>query len=420
MESSAELPALDKNSTIVVIGAGLAGVRAGFGARQAGFEGRILLLSDEAHPPYDRPPLSKAVLMEDGHEAKIGLAPATELESARIELRLSCRCEAIDRDAREVRLSGSERIAYDRLVLATGSSIRTLPNLPYGAVGVHYLRTLDDALALKRAMAAAKSIAIIGAGVIGLEAAAVMASGGRSVLVVDPASRAMCRAACPPLADYLEARHRAQGVDFQFETQLSDAVSLEDGRRLLRLVNGVEFTADLILVGVGVTPNAELARAASLDVDACGIRVDGRGRTSDPAIYAAGEVAFHFNAAMDRHDKQETWAHAAAHGEHVGHALMGIVDTDYADTPSYWTDQYDIAVQVAGAGIGEQDVVRGTPASGSFVIFHLIGGAVAGVTAVNNVRELRAARKLIGARVDPLALVDTDVDLKTIAAPVGA
>lgn len=417
---SRDMPALGKDSTIVIIGAGLAGIRAGFGVREAGFEGRILLLSDEAHPPYDRPPLSKAVLMEDGHQAKIGLAPAADLERACIDLRLSSRCETIDRQAREVVLAGGEHIPYDRLVLATGSSIRTLPDLPYGAPSVHYLRTLDDALALKQAMTQAKSVAIIGAGVIGLEAAAVMASGGRAVLVIDPASRAMSRAASAPLTNYLEARHRAEGVDFQFGTQLSGVTALDNGRRLLRLANGVEFTADLTLVGVGVTPNAELAIAAGLEVDPRGILVDGQGRTSDPTIYAAGEVAYHFNAGMGRHDKQETWAHAAAHGEHVGHALMGVIDTDYADTPSYWTDQYDIGVQVAGAGIGEQDIVRGDPASGSFVIFHLIGGTVAGVTAVNSVRDLRAARKLIGASVDPLALGDTGIDLKTIIAPVGA
>lgn len=415
-----ETPALGKDSTIVIIGAGLAGIRVAFGAREAGFEGRILLCSDEAHAPYDRPPLSKAILMQDGHEKKIGLAPEAELESARIELRLSCRCETIDREAREIVLSGGERVSYDRLVLATGSSIRILPDLPYGATGVHYLRTLDDALALKRDMAVAKSIAIVGAGVIGLEAAAVMASSGRSVMVIDPASRPMARAASPALSDYLEARHRAEGVDFQFGTHLSEVDLLENDRRLLRLANGVAFTADLILVGVGVTPNAALAIGAALAVDPCGVLVDGQGRTSDPAIYAAGEVAYHFNGGMGRHDKQETWAHAAAHGEHVGHALMGVIDTDYSDMPSYWTDQYDIAVQVAGTGIGEQDVVRGDPASGSFVILHLIAGTIAGVTAVNAVRELRNARKLIGRTVDPLMLGDETVSLSEIVAQTAA
>jgi len=182
------------------------------------------------------------------------------------------------------------------------------------------------------------------------------------------------------------------------------------------LSDGAILEAQAVLVGVGVVPNLELARDSGLETTPDGIVVDAFGATSDPRIFAAGEVAFHVNARSGARERQETWAHAAAHGLHVGRSLMG-PDDDYREMASYWTDQYDFTLNVIGEPIGEQDVVRGDPASGQFLVFHLVGGKVVGVSGVNAARELRTAKRLIGSGrvIDLGVLADTAVDLKTLA-----
>lgn len=394
---------------IVIVGSGLAGLRAAEGARAAGFAGRVILIGEEVHLPYDRPPLSKAVLLHDGHENEIGLAPAALIDENRIELKLGAAVTAIDRQARAVTLASGERIGYDRLVLATGSRVRTLQLFPLGAPSVHYVRGLDDALALRAAFATGKRLAVIGAGVIGLEVAASAASKGQAVTVLEAQSRVMARNCGHVLSDYFEQRHRAEGVVFRFGVTVSDAVRSEDEWRL-QLSDGTTLSADNVVIGIGVAPNVELAQASGLDVRSEGVVVDAHGRTSDPSIYAAGEVAMHYNDRYGRHDRQETWAHAAAHGDHVGRSVIAAAAA-YDELSSYWTDQYDINLQVVGAPIGERDVVRGDLEAGRFIVFHLVGNEVIGVSAVNAVRELRAAKKLIGASPDAAKLADVSEPL---------
>lgn len=389
---------------IVIVGAGLAGLRAAEGARAAGFAGRVILIGDEVHLPYDRPPLSKAVLLNEGHEHEIGLAPPDLIQENRIELKLGASVTAIDRQGRAVMLAGGECVSYDRLVLATGSRVRTLALFPVGAPGIHYVRGLDDALALRAAFATGKRLAVIGAGVIGLEVAASAASKGQTVTVIEAQSRVMARNCGRVLSAYFEQRHRAEGVAFRFGVTVADAARDADGWRF-QLSDGATLRADNVVIGIGVTPNVELAQASGLDVRREGVVVDAYGRTSDPSIYAAGEVAMHYNDRYGRHDRQETWAHAAAHGDHVGRSLIDAAGA-YAELSSYWTDQYDINLQVVGDPIGEHDVVRGDSESGRFVVFHLTDGEVVGVSAVNAVRELRAAKKLIGASRDAAKLAD--------------
>lgn len=415
-----DLTPLNENSRVVIVGAGLAGVRAAFSLREAGFTGSILLLSDEEHLPYDRPPLSKAVLMKAGEESRIYLTRPEELAAAKVELRLGARCAALHPVRRMVELQGGEAIGYDRLVLATGSSVRALADLPPGTDYVHYLRTLDDALRLRGAMENARKVAIIGAGVIGLEAAAVLADGTRSVLVIDPADRVMARAASPLLSNFLEDRHRAAGVDLRLGTHIATIDRTADGPTFT-LSDGHRFQADLVLVGIGVVPNIALAEQAGLSTAPTGIMVDSAGRTSDPFIYAAGEIAWHFNDRLGRHDRQETWAHAAAHGDHVGRMLIDGHDPAYTEQSSYWTDQYDIAVQVFGTPIGERDVVRGNRAEGSFLIFHLKDDEVIGITSVNAARALRQGKKLLGQHITDLAaLADPGSDWAIVAKKAAA
>jgi len=410
---TAALPPLSRpDQCVVIVGAGLAGVRTAEGLRGAEFRGRVVLVGDEPHAPYDRPPLSKAVLRKVGQEHEIKLLPAEELQGLDIELRLGRAAVAINRDSRILTLSDGEQIGYDRLVLATGSSARSLPQLPPGAARVHYLRGLDDALALRGALDGARRVAIIGAGVIGLEVAAAAVNPHRAVTVIEAADRVMGRAASPPVARFIAEQHAQAGVDVRLSTTVVRVD--DDGESLvLTLSDGQMLACDLVVVGVGVKPNDALARASGLEVQPGGVVVDGHGMSSDPAVYAAGEVAVHFNTLHGRHDRQETWAHAAAHGEHVGRALV-LPGAAYEELASYWTDQYDFTLNVLGAPIGEVDVMRGQPADGKFVVFHLIGGMVAGVSALNAMRDLRAARGLIGTAVDPVLLGDPASDLRAL------
>jgi NADPH-dependent 2,4-dienoyl-CoA reductase/sulfur reductase-like enzyme len=356
------------------------------------------------------------VLETEGHEHTIGLAPDGALDELALDLRLGRAVVAIDRGVRQVTLEGGERIAYDRLVLATGSRVRTLPMFPPGAPGVFYLRSLGDALNLRRALAPGAQVAVVGGGVIGMEVAASARARGCTVTVIEVAARIMARAASPTVSDYVAARHRAEGVDLRVGERVAAAARTDAGGHALTLASGERLAADVVVVGVGVVPNLELAQAAGLATDAGGVIVDAHGATSDAAVYAAGEVAIHYNAALGRHDRQETWNHASMHGEHVGRALVA-APAPYAELGSYWSDQYDINLQAVGAPLGEQDVVRGDPASGRFLVFHIAGGRIVGVSAVNAARELRKARRLIGAAApaDLAALSDPQADLALLA-----
>jgi NADPH-dependent 2,4-dienoyl-CoA reductase/sulfur reductase-like enzyme len=402
-----------EDQVVVIIGGGVAGLRVAEGLRGAGFPGRITLVGDEPHEPYDRPPLSKAVLEIDGHERQIALLPQDMLAALSLDLRLGEPAARIDRAPREVVLRDGAVLSYDRLVLATGSRVRTLALFSSDAPNVHYLRGLDDAVALRGALPAGWRVAIVGGGVIGMEVAATARGRGCAVTVIEAADRPMARAASPTISRYFAERHRREGVNLRLGATVSTAEQTANGWDL-RLSSGEALAAETVVVGVGVAPNGELALEAGLEGRDGAVLVDGFGATSDPAIYAAGEVALHFNARDGRHDRQETWNHAAAHGEHVGRSMVAAGEP-YSETPSYWSDQYDINLQIVGAPFGEEDVVRGDMASGRFLVFHLAGGCIAGVSAINAVRELRAARRLIGHTASPEALADAQTDLAALA-----
>ncbi|WP_298199906.1 FAD-dependent oxidoreductase [Novosphingobium sp.] len=398
---------------VVIVGAGIAGVRCALALREAGFAGAVKLLNAEEHFPYDRPPLSKGVLTGEQSIARIALAKPEELKEAGIELISNARCTRVDLAKHQVELANGDIICWDRLVLATGSAVRTLPDLPQGAPGVHYLRTLDDAKRLRARIEMVKAVAVVGAGVIGLEVAASLTALGVAVTVIDPAPRVMSRSASAPLGDLLLARHKAAGVSFHLGTT-ANSIKREENGFVFTLSDGSELSADDVVVGVGVTPCCDLATGCGIAADKGGILTDEHGRTSDPMVYAAGEVAYHVNVGLGRYDRQETWAHAASHGEHVGYAIMGR-DVGYAELSSYWTDQYDLAIQVIGVPSGEVDIVNGDLFADGGLVFHMIDGAVGGVTSVNAVRKLRTARKLIGRTIDPAVLADARTDFKQLA-----
>lgn len=394
---------------LVIVGAGLAGDRCAFAARAAGFAGEIVLVGAETVRPYDRPPLSKKVLKSPGEEDAIFYRGEADYAEARIDLMLGRPVAAIDRIEACVVFGDGDRLPYDTLVLATGSRLRVLPDLPHGAPGIFYLRDREDAVRLRKAFAEGGRVAVVGGGVIGLEAAACAVSHGLSVTVIEPETRIMARACGETMAALLTERHRAAGVEIRCGAGLRAAV--REGRyHRIALSDGGTVEAEIVIVGVGVIPETRLAAEAGLDVVPGGIVVDGQGRTSDPAIRAAGEVAYHYNARTGGHERQENWHHAAAHGEHVGRTIA-VAEADYAELSGFWTDQYDLSVQAVGRPVAAHDVLRGHPADGRFIVFHLDGGVLVGATGVNAASELRQAKGLIRAAVpvDPAKLADPAV-----------
>jgi 3-phenylpropionate/trans-cinnamate dioxygenase ferredoxin reductase component len=399
------------DASIVIVGAGLAGVQAAVAARQAGYEGRLVLVGREPELPYDRPPLSKQVLLEEGAEATIQLRDDRFYDQLRIELVLGKSVLEIDRRHRRIALDDGGFLPFTKLVLATGSRLRALREFPQDARGVFYLRSLADALRLRAALRARPRVAIVGGGVIGLEVAAAAVKHGAYVEVIEAAPRVMARGTCPIVGEYLAAKHRDHGITFHCRAAVA---AVKHGRAgwCITLDNGAVIETDIVVVGVGVSPELTLASNAGVTVARDGIVTDAFGKTDDPHILAAGEVAFHFNHYSGKHEKQENWTHAAAHGEHVGRSLV-IPSSGYDELGGYWTDQYDAHLQTAGSPTGDLDIVRGDTASGRFIVYHLIAGVVAGASAINAARELRLAKRLIRdkARIAPERLADSQQDL---------
>ncbi|PRX27308.1 3-phenylpropionate/trans-cinnamate dioxygenase ferredoxin reductase subunit [Paraburkholderia sp. BL18I3N2] len=405
---------------IVIIGAGIAAVYAAESARKAGFDGRIIVCGDEREFPYDRPPLSKKVLQEPREVERISLRDNAFYVAHNIELRLGNAADCIDRRARQVVFADGTTLEYGSLLLATGSSLRTLPLLCPEMPRVFYLRRIADAVALRDALPNVRKLVVVGAGVIGLEVASVANGMGIDVTVLEAGPRPMARAACPTVCEFVVGRHMQHGVNIRTGVTIIDVTEISSGYRL-RLSGGGTLDADAVVVGIGVAPNISLAHSAGLEVCASGVCVDGQGRTSDEHIYATGEVAFHYNARIGHAERQENWHHAVAHGEHVGRAMV-CSGPDYQEISGYWSDQYDFSVQSFGIPIGEHDVVRGDVGSGSFVVFHLQAGAVKGVSSVNASRDMRTGKAFVrtAAKVPAAVLIDSEADLTKWRAAEGA
>ncbi len=398
-------------TALAIVGTGIAAVQAAAALRKGGYAEEVVLIGAEAHLPYNRPPLSKEVLQNRVAPARILLRPESFYRSNRIELRTGAAVTHIDRQAQRLTLADGAQLGYAKLLLATGSTPTALPALPIGSPDVYYLRSLDDALALRERLTSGVRIAIVGGGVIGLEVAAAATKAGCQVTVIEAAPRVMGRTSCPALSDFIERRHRAAGVELLCRVALQGIARRSPGWQLT-LSSGVAVAADAVVIGIGIKPSTALARAAGLPVSDHGILTDEWGRTDDPSICAAGEVAHHVNVFRGRRERQENWLHAAAHGDLVGRALCGSV-SGYDDPSGYWSDQYELSIQSAGLPRAEQDVVRGDLAAGKFIIFHLEKGVVVGATAVNAMADFRLAKGLIRAqrRIAPERLADAGSDL---------
>jgi NADPH-dependent 2,4-dienoyl-CoA reductase/sulfur reductase-like enzyme len=399
--------------THIVVGAGQAGAWAAVSMRQAGFDGRILLLGEEAWRPYERPPLSKAVLTQDPEPPVLYFHPEQRYAELGVELLLGTAVVGVEPEAHRVVLADGRALAYDKLLLTVGGAARRLPI--HGGDLALYLRTLEDARTIRARLAGAPRVLCIGAGVIGLEIASSARALGCEVTVLEAMPRAMGRAVSPEGAAFIEALHRDAGVTLHFGV-IVDRLAQADGGVAVTCRDGRRFEADVVVAGVGMQRNLALAEAAGLALEGA-IVVDAFGRTSAPDVYAAGDVTAFPHPLFGKRLRLESWRHAQNHGIAVGKAMCG--DTSpYDDVPWFWTDQHGVNLQVAGLPAdAARTVVRQGGAAGSFVAVHLAeDGSVVGVTAANNPREIRAGQALIKSHkvVDAAKLPDASVSLQRL------
>jgi 3-phenylpropionate/trans-cinnamate dioxygenase ferredoxin reductase subunit len=401
---------MTSSRTLAVVGASLAGAKAAEAARDAGFEGRIVLVGDEPGAPYERPPLSKAVLRGEKEPDSARVHPDGFYAAHDIEL-VTDHASVLDLALGRVELAGGDGIDFDTAVLATGAALRRLELPGADLDGVHYLRTIDDAIRLRDAIRGASRVAVIGAGWIGSEVAASARQMGANVVLVDPAPVPLQRVLGDEIGAVFRDLHADNGVDLRLSagvaqlrgTRTVEAVVLDDGR--------VEF-ADLVVVGVGVIPRTELAEAAALRVDD-GIVVDEHLETSVPGVYAAGDVANAWHPSYGRHLRVEHWANALNQGSTAGRNAAGNRDS-YARLPYFFSDQYDLGMEYVGYGdAGDHVTVRGDLAAREFIAFWHRDRVVTAAMNVNTWDVVDDLRAIIEARtpIDPIRLTDPDIPL---------
>lgn len=381
---------------VVIVGAGQAGAQVAVSLRQLGFGGKITLLGEEGQPPYQRPPLSKAYLSGDMPLERTWLRSEGYYAKHGIELRLGVRAERVVREERAVVCADGVRLGYDALAICTGTRARRLGVPGIDLAGVLYLRTLADSDAIKAAMRPGAPAVIIGGGYIGLEVAASLRKLGCAVTVIEALERVMNRVVAPPVSAFFAAEHAGRGVEVVTDAAVA---SLEGDDRIERVVcvDGRAFAADLAVIGIGAVPNDELAQAAGLEVEN-GIVVDAFGRTSDAAICAAGDVTNHPNALFGRRRlRLESVHNAMEQAKAVARTIAG-QPQPYTDVPWFWSDQYDLKLQIAGVGDPDDELIlRGDPGSRAFSCLHLRGGRLVAIDCINRGADFLAAKKLIAA-----------------------
>jgi 3-phenylpropionate/trans-cinnamate dioxygenase ferredoxin reductase subunit len=402
--------------TIVIAGGGHAAGQAAVSLRHDGFTGRIVIVGEEPYLPYQRPPLSKKFLAGELELDRLMIRHDRFYAEHDIEIRLSTRVETIDRTPKQVALSDGERLAYDRLVLATGSQVRKLDIPGSHLDGIHYLRSIDDVLKMQAGFQTGAKMVIIGAGYIGLEVAAVAVTRGLAVTVVEVADRVMSRVVAPEVSAFFEQVHREAGVDIRCSRDPKSSLIGDQHVTALRSADGTELPADMVVAGIGILPCTEIAEAAGLAVDN-GIIVDEYCRTSDPCILAIGDCTNHPNNILGRRLRLESVHNAQEQAKTAAATLCGKLHP-YNQVPWFWSDQYDLKLQIVGLS-GEHDsvVLRGDPQSRSFAAFYMKGDLLIAVDAINSAREFMLSKKLIasGARLEPEILADCDISFKDLA-----
>ena len=388
---------------VVIVGAGQAGAAVAAKLRALGHQDRITMIGDEPQPPYQRPPLSKAYLLGEMDEERLWLRSPEFWADQKIDMKLGATVSAIDTAAQTVTL-GAETIAYDELVLTTGSTPRRLPAAIGGHLpGVYTVRTLADVDAMRGEFQQGRNLVIVGGGYIGLEAAAVAAKLGLDVTVLEMAPRILQRVASPETSDYFRKLHADHGVKIMESTGLDRFVGT-DRVSAARLSDGRELPADFVIVGVGITPNAQIAEAAGITLDN-GIATDAQGRTSAPHVWSAGDCAsFPWKGGRIR---LESVGNAIDQAEVVAANIMG-AGKDYVAAPWFWSDQYDCKLQIAGLNTGYDRIVTRPGENGAVSFWYYQGDKLLALDAMNDARSYMVGKRLIEMGKSPAAEVISD------------
>ena len=403
---------------VVIVGGGQAAVQAIDTLRRKGFTGELVLIGDEAWLPYQRPPLSKKYLAGALERDRLLLRPQHFYESHTVETRLGRRVEEISRREQRLRLDDGSIVAYDALLISTGSRPRPLAAPGADLDGVYFLRTIADVERIRAEWTPGKRLVIVGGGYIGLEVAATARELGLEVTVLEMADRVMNRVVCPQLSAFYEAEHARHGVRILCNSRVRALAAAPGSRRVRAVVteDGAEHPADVVVVGCGVLPADDLAVAAGL-VCENGVVVDDRCRTSDPMIYAAGDCTSHPSLRYGRRLRLESVDNAFEQGASAALNLLGH-ETVHDKVPWFWSDQYDLKLIIIGVCQGYDSVVmRGDPATHAFSACYLRGGELIAVDTINSPKDQMAARKLLAARArpNPDRLADPAVPLKDTA-----
>ena len=393
-------------SRIVVIGAGQAGARAAEALRTAGHRGSITLLGEEEHLPYDRPPLSKQMLLDQEASAAF-IRNHQDWTEIGVTLSTSSRAVAIDAERRKVSLLDGSEIPFDRLLLATGTRPRRLAGLANCRAPVHYLRCIGDALALRQDLTGGANVVLIGGGVIGLEVASAAIARGCNVTVLEKADRLLPQIGSPELSRYVRRLHAGHGVTIICGAEISGATA--DG---IRLSDGKVIATDVIVVGIGVEAAADLARQVGLAADQ-GIRVGASGATDLEGVYAAGDVAEQWSEWHWRWMRVENWANAQNQAIATAKNMIG-QETRYDAPPWFWSDQFDANIQVIGHPGGADEIVRGDTEAGRFATISFRDGEIIGGVTINAPRDMALLRRLVASRkrVNPSDIANPTFELK--------
>lgn len=412
---------------VIILGAGHAGGEVATSLRQEGYEGRILMVGEEKYLPYQRPPLSKAFLSGEIGIDALSIKSQATYDKAQIEFIGSRRAEQIDRASKIVTLNDGTDLRYSKLVLATGGRPRPLAvagsERAKGCDNFHYLRTIDDVIRIRGQFTSGKRLVIIGGGYVGLEVAAVAIKNQLHVTVLEAAPRVLARVTAPEISAFYEQVHSTAGVDLKTGVTVEQIVYSDSDNRVTEVVcsDGLRVSADLVILGIGLVPNVELAEAAGLDVSN-GIVVDEHARTGDPNILAVGDCANYPNQLLATRVRLESVPNALEQAR-IAAATICDKQRPYGSMPWFWSDQYDLKLQMVGLSTGyDQVVLRGKPDEKSFVAFYLKEGCVIAADSVSRPKDFMFCKRLVADRAQaaPAVLADESISLKTILAASAA
>ena len=396
---------------MVIIGCGQAGGQAAASLRQEKYEGPITMIGQEPYIPYQRPPLSKQYLSGEQEKEKLSLRQESFYSEKEINLKLETSVLSLDPHKKELQLEKDETVTYDKLLVATGGRPRKLEVDGHTLKGIHYLRNIDDVDAIKTQMSISQNLVIVGGGYIGLEVASVAIKKGLTVSVLEMESRILERVTTEEMSAFYHQLHTDEGVNILTSTQ---AKAFKGSETVESVVCGDhEIPADLVIVGIGILPNTEMAEAAGLKTNN-GLVVDEHCRTSNEHIFAAGDCTNHPNPILNRRLRLESVPNAMEQGRVAASNMLG-GSKSYASMPWFWSDQYEHKLQMVGfSKDSDQSVVRGDMESKSFTVFYLKDGSIIAADSVNNPKEFMASKQLVGKEASIEALTDTSIELKTL------